>query len=132
MMALAAILILLGMILILFIGIFGVIIAIIGLILWISMFRVRRQGQRANRLPQQQMQMAPQAVPGQYPPVSQYAGPQYSAQPSAAAPAPMAPSPAPPVPSAQPAAPFCTKCGKPTTYIPQYGRYYCYTDNLYA
>lgn len=28
--------------------------------------------------------------------------------------------------------PFCSKCGKPTTYIPQYGRYYCYNDNLYV
>jgi hypothetical protein len=52
-----------------------------------------------------------------------------------AAPAPVAPAPsAVPPPAAAPAsaAPLCAKCGKPTTYIPQYGRYYCYTDNLYV
>ena len=51
------------------------------------------------------------------------------------APPPAAPAAAPPpaaAPAAAPAAPFCAKCGKPTTYIPQYGRYYCYTDNLYV
>ena len=47
------------------------------------------------------------------------------AQPPAVAPAPAA------APGGAPA-PFCAKCGKPTTYIPQYGRYYCYTDNLYV
>jgi len=53
--------------------------------------------------------------------------PQYAAPPPMAAP----PPPAPP-PVAAPAAPMCAKCGKPTTYIAQYGRYYCYTDNLYV
>jgi len=54
--------------------------------------------------------------------------------PAAPAPAPMPPPAAPPAaaPAGAPAAPFCAKCGKPTTYIPQYGRYYCYTDNLYV
>jgi len=45
--------------------------------------------------------------------------------------APVPPPPA-PAPAAAPAAPLCAKCGKPTTYIAQYGRYYCYTDNLYV
>lgn len=66
--------------------------------------------------------------------------PQYVAQAPgyvapAPAPAPM-PTPSPPTPSAAPpappAAPFCVKCGTPTTYIAQYGRYYCYADNLYV
>jgi hypothetical protein len=51
------------------------------------------------------------------------------------APPPAAPAPAPPpvpAPAAAPSAPFCAKCGKPTTWIAQYGRYYCYTDNLYV
>ena len=48
----------------------------------------------------------------------------------AAAPA-VAAAPAPP-PVAAPAAPLCARCGKPTTYIAQYGRYYCYADNLYV
>jgi len=62
--------------------------------------------------------------PGGMPPPG-YA-PQY------AAPAPMAaPPPGPAAPPGQ-AAPFCAKCGKPTTFIAQYGRYYCYTDNLYV
>jgi hypothetical protein len=51
--------------------------------------------------------------------------------PQYAAPPPMAPPPAAP-PAAAPAAPFCPKCGKPTTFIAQYGRYYCYTDNQYV
>lgn len=52
-----------------------------------------------------------------------------------AAPAPMPAAPAAPPPSAPaiaPAPPFCPKCGKPTTFIAQYGRYYCYTDGLYV
>lgn len=52
--------------------------------------------------------------------------------PQYAAPPPVAPPPPPPAPAAAPATPLCAKCGKPTTYIAQYGRYYCYTDNLYA
>jgi len=57
------------------------------------------------------------------------------AAPSMGAPAAPAPSPAPAAPApvqAAPATPLCSKCGKPTTYIAQYGRYYCYTDNLYV
>jgi len=61
--------------------------------------------------------------------------PAYMPPPPYAAPAPApvaAPMPPPPAPAAAPAAPFCAKCGKPTTYVAQYGRYYCYTDNLYV
>jgi hypothetical protein len=64
------------------------------------------------------------AAPGTpYPPAPPpaYAQP----PPPMAAPAP-APAPTPP------AAPACPKCGQPTTYIAQYGRYYCYTDQLYV
>jgi len=57
--------------------------------------------------------------------------PQYAAPPTYAAPPPAAPPPPPAAPAA-PATPLCAKCGKPTTYITQYGRYYCYTDNLYV
>jgi len=50
--------------------------------------------------------------------------------------APAAPEPAPvmasPAPPPVPAAPLCPKCGKPTTYIAQYSRYYCYTDATYV
>ncbi|MGA8605175.1 MAG: hypothetical protein WB788_09010 [Thermoplasmata archaeon] len=53
--------------------------------------------------------------------------------PQYAPPPPMAPPPPPaPAPVAAPATPMCAKCGRPTTYIAQYGRYYCYTDNLYV
>jgi hypothetical protein len=52
--------------------------------------------------------------------------------PAPAAPAPEGMPQAPPPPQAAPAAPNCAKCGRPTTYIAQYGRYYCYTDNLYV
>jgi hypothetical protein len=64
--------------------------------------------------------------------------PKYKARPRPApAPAPSS-SPAgpamppPPPPAAAPAVPNCPKCGQPTTFIAQYGRYYCYTDNVYA
>lgn len=53
----------------------------------------------------------------------------------APAPAPVAPAPMPapaPAPVVQPGAPLCPACGKPTTYIAQYGRYYCYTDARYV
>jgi len=45
-----------------------------------------------------------------------------------------APAPAPPAmaPATAPAAPACTNCGKPTTYIAQYGRYYCYSCARYV
>lgn len=47
--------------------------------------------------------------------------------------APAAAAPMAPAPMAAPASPpICPKCGKPTTYIAQYQRYYCYTDQLYV
>jgi len=45
----------------------------------------------------------------------------------ASAPAGMAAAPPPP-----PAGPNCPKCGNPTTYVAQYGRYYCFTDKQYV
>ncbi len=69
---------------------------------------------------------------GQMPPPG--APPMYAAAPPMAAAAPAAaapPAPPPPAPGAQ-AAPFCGTCGKPTTYIPQYGRYYCYDCKQYV
>jgi hypothetical protein len=59
------------------------------------------------------------------------AAPGFAPQP-AAAPAPTAPPPPPAAPAAAPAAPICPVCGQPTTYIAQYGRYYCYTDARYV
>jgi hypothetical protein len=81
---------------------------------------------------QRNQQMGGGLPPGFAP---QYAAPQpqYSAPPQQyAAPAPVAPPPPAPAPPAAPAAPNCAKCGRPTTYIAQYGRYYCYADNLYV
>ena len=50
-----------------------------------------------------------------------------------AAPAATAPaSPPPAAPVAAPATPACGNCGKPTTYIAQYGRYYCYACARYV
>jgi hypothetical protein len=46
---------------------------------------------------------------------------------------PMAPQPmAPPPAAAAPAAVICPRCGKPATFVPQYNRYYCYTDQQYV
>jgi uncharacterized membrane protein YidH (DUF202 family) len=99
--------------------IFGIILGIILLVAWLKFDPLitwqRNQGG---------------APPAGY---TQYAAPMY-APPAQAAPAPVAPPPpAPPAAAPAPApAPFCVKCGKPTTYIAQYGRYYCYADNLYV
>jgi len=72
----------------------------------------------------------------QYPPMgtpSQPYSPPPAAAPAAmAAPAPMAaPSPAPPSP-ATPPVPNCPNCGKPTTYVAQYNRYFCYSCSRYV
>jgi sporulation protein YlmC with PRC-barrel domain len=32
----------------------------------------------------------------------------------------------------QPSQPLCPTCGKPLTWIPQYQRWYCYTDKKYS
>ncbi|HZY71015.1 MAG TPA: hypothetical protein VFF67_08590 [Thermoplasmata archaeon] len=47
---------------------------------------------------------------------------------------PMMPSPPPPPPPSTSGgtAPTCAKCGRPTAFIVAYGRYYCYTDQLYV
>jgi hypothetical protein len=49
----------------------------------------------------------------------------------AAAPAPQTTA-APATAAAAPASPACANCGKPTTYIAQYGRYYCYACARYV
>ncbi|MGA8543472.1 MAG: hypothetical protein WB947_08065 [Thermoplasmata archaeon] len=58
----------------------------------------------------------------------------YYQAPAAAAPMAAAPvAAAAPTMAATPAAPpICPKCGKPTTYVAQYQRYYCYTDQQYV
>jgi len=40
-------------------------------------------------------------------------------------------APPPPMPPAGVAAPTCPKCGKPGTWVAQYNRFYCYTDQQY-
>lgn len=49
----------------------------------------------------------------------------------AAAPAPGTAPPPMGAPAPMSAAPVCPRCGRPGTWIPQYGRYYCYTDQQY-
>ncbi|MGA7649886.1 MAG: hypothetical protein ACLP8V_04470 [Thermoplasmata archaeon] len=100
--------------------IFGIILGVILLVAWLKFDPLITWQRNQGAVP----------APG-YPP--QYAAPVYAAPAPAAAPMATAPPPAPAAaPPAQPTAPFCVKCGKPTTYIAQYGRYYCYADNLYV
>ncbi|MGP8071667.1 MAG: hypothetical protein ACLPZM_00850 [Thermoplasmata archaeon] len=73
----------------------------------------------------------PQGYPAQGAPPAYYAPPPQGAPAPAPAAPPMA-APMPPPAAAPAPAPFCSKCGKPTTYIAQYGRYYCYDDKIYA
>lgn len=98
--------------------VFGILLGIILLIAYIKydpLINAQRQGM------------------GQAPPPGGYAPPPQGSAPAYAAPPPMAspPAPAGPPPGSS-AAPFCSKCGKPTTYIAQYGRYYCYDDKVYV
>jgi hypothetical protein len=103
--------------------IFGVILGILLLVAFLK-FDPLINAQRAA---------AGQAPPGYMPPPQGAPAPVYAAPAAAPAPTAMAapPPPAPPPPAA-PATPFCARCGKPTTYIAQYGRYYCYADQLYV
>ncbi|MCI4352776.1 MAG: DUF973 family protein [Thermoplasmata archaeon] len=78
-----------------------------------------------------EQQMPPQGYPGAPIAPSMPYAPQpmaptmpYAPQPMA----PMAPAPAPPMPGAV----MCPKCGKPATFVAQYNRYYCYTDQQYV
>ena len=56
------------------------------------------------------------------------------AAPAYPAPAPYVPPPSPPPPPSPlpPRPPFCAHCGRPTTFIPQYGRYFCYGCRRYV
>ncbi|MFZ0829767.1 MAG: hypothetical protein WCB18_09835 [Thermoplasmata archaeon] len=69
-----------------------------------------------------EQQMPPQGYPGSAPMMAP--GMPYGGQPMQPM-QPMAPAPA-------PAAVMCPKCGKPATFVPQYNRYYCYTDQAYV
>jgi hypothetical protein len=71
--------------------------------------------------------MAPMAAPAQPTPDAMPATMPMAAAPAAAAAA--APTLGPAV---TPGAPNCANCGKPTTYIAQYGRYYCYSCARYV
>lgn len=77
-----------------------------------------------------EQQMPPPGYPGGAPmtPMAPYAAQPmapYSPQPVAPM---MPPAAAPPAPGAV----MCPKCGKPATFVPQYNRYYCYTDQQYV
>jgi len=78
-----------------------------------------------------EQQMPPQAYPGAAPmmaPAMPYGQPmQQPMQPMQQPMQPMAPQ-APPAAAAV----MCPKCGKPATFVPQYNRYYCYTDQQYV
>jgi len=80
---------------------------------------------------QQQMQMqsgAPQQPGWGAPMASPYGAPQPA--PAYGVPAAAAPPPA-PTPPAAAAGPVCPKCGRPATWVAQYNRWYCYTDQQY-
>ena len=61
------------------------------------------------------------------------ASPASSTAPAASTAAAAMPEPASPSPSAAaPPVPTCPSCGRPTAYIAQYGRYYCYSCARYV
>jgi hypothetical protein len=69
--------------------------------------------------------------PNSYTPTPPYV-PSPSSIPTVAAPPPIV-KPTPPSSAvAPPSTPFCSTCGKPTSYIAQYGRFYCFLCARYA
>jgi hypothetical protein len=94
-----------------------------------------------------EQQMPPQGYPGAPPmmtPGMPYGGqpmqqpmPPMQQQPMQQPMQPMQQQPMQPMAPMAPAAPapgvvICPTCGKPATYVPQYNRYYCYTDQKYV
>jgi hypothetical protein len=79
-----------------------------------------------------EQQMPPQGYPGAAPmmaPTMPYGtAPMQPAQPPMQS---MAPTP-PASGTGATSGVICPKCGKPATFVPQYNRYYCYTDQMYV
>jgi hypothetical protein len=69
----------------------------------------------------------PMATPPPSPPPAAAPATPYQYQPAAAPPAMAAQAPA-----AAPGTTPCPRCGRPLTWIPQYSRWYCYSDQQYA
>jgi len=108
------------------------VLAVVGIVLVTSggrkMQADRLMAAQSAALPQQQIPWNPPGGPYPYPP-----GAGDAAQPTVAT--SVVPAPPPPPPVAQvvaSVAPFCTRCGTPTTFIAQYGRFYCYPCARYA
>ncbi len=74
-----------------------------------------------EKVPVQEMQTYATPAPAQPMAYQSSPPPSYSPPPAAA---PPAATPA--------AAPNCPRCGKPATFVPQYGRHYCYTCQQYV
>ncbi len=71
---------------------------------------------------------------GQAPAAAPAPAPGTAAPPAAAyqyQPAPSAPAAPPMAPAAAPGTTPCPRCGRPLTWIPQYSRWYCYSDQQY-
>jgi hypothetical protein len=107
--------------------IFGIVLGVILLIAYLK-YDPLINAQRAQMSGQPPQMGAP--PPGGQPMYA--APPAYGAPPPQAAPAaPMAAPGAPMPPPPASTAPFCPTCGQPGTFVPQYNRYYCYTDKQY-
>lgn len=89
------------------------------LLAWLKFDTVIRSGGVAMGVP-----------PGYVPPVGATPGMPYAA-PGAAAPMPPPAAPAMAPPAAAGSTP-CPRCGRPLTWIPQYSRWYCYSEQQYA
>jgi hypothetical protein len=77
-----------------------------------------------------EQQMPPQGYPGAAPMMTP--GMPYGGQPMQQPMQPMQQQPMQPMTPPPAAAVMCPKCGKPATFVPQYNRYYCYTDQQYV
>ena len=106
------------------------ILAVIGIIL---VTRGGAAAQKAARLPSTAPPAASMDTPGAppaYPPGA--GGATIPLPPPLSASVPAPPPPPPPGWAPTPTSPFCTGCGRPTTYLAPYGRFYCYACARYA
>jgi hypothetical protein len=100
--------------------------AVLGVVVVIVVIVALLFVRRSRRRPTAAAPAAPAAAPAEM--SAAPTGPEGA--PAAMAPAPMAAA-APTGAAAAVDAPVCPTCGQQSTYIAQYGRYYCYTDKQY-
>jgi hypothetical protein len=106
----------------------GIIVGVLLLVAYIKFDPLINAARNQAAMPPPSGGWAPQGAPA-----AGYGAPAqaWSPPPSQAWSPPPAQAPPAPAPPGAAAPPMCPRCGKPATWVPQYGRYYCYTDSVY-